>query len=167
MDDEDLFAVFTERPGVAAAAARQPEGLAATKAPLQIIEYEGFCVDAAPELFDWRAVQSSASVEGWKTVTFLPLIAGPLPLARRTGRLKEDEHRGGAPDSVAEARAGVSAAKKPAGNACFNCGESGHNVQCCPQPRDNDAINKRRKVSAVANSRQNIVPCFPESTCNS
>jgi hypothetical protein len=38
-----------------------------------------------------------------------------------------------------------SAAEKATQSLCFNCGLPGHNVQCCPQPRDNNAINKRRK----------------------
>jgi hypothetical protein len=160
MNDEDLFAVFTEKSG-ATTASRPKEGDADKKAPLEIIEYDGFCVDGAPaQHFDWRAVPSSANVRGWKPVTFQPLISVPLPLARRTCRSKDDVH------DVHAATRGAAAVqmKKPAGNACFNCGESGHNVQCCPKPRDNDAINKRRKVSVVANSAS-IDPSFRRHMC--
>lgn len=121
----------------------------------KIIEFDGFCIDATPAQFDWRIVQASNQVHEWQAPVLQPLLTIPLPLARLKSTKKTLVQESGAQsiqDELAPSQA--SHQKKPSGNACFNCGEPGHNVSSCPYPRDNDAINRRRKVSIDVNFRQ-------------
>ena len=122
-------------------------GALAEPAPPERVAFDGFCVDATPAPVDWRAVQTSANIDGWMSVAFRPLVSRPLPLARRT---TPQERGGAARDRSGDGEHAQPAAaqpKKPLGNLCFNCGERGHNAMSCPQPRDQDAITRRRKVS--------------------
>ena len=77
----------------------------------------------------------------------------PLPLARRRCASKNEaevfrDRENGALDAGQPSHQKIPTGaqlKRPTQSLCFNCGLPGHNLQCCPQPRDNNAINKRRK----------------------
>lgn len=140
--DDDLFVVFNEP--------RRPAKLVATSleelgAPGET-EFDGFYIDSTP--LPSGTEDSSAEVEGWSQ--FQPICRVPVTVLRRSTAAKlakKDARReildqGG--DIPAQVATDLPRAQK-VGNACFNCGECGHNVASCPKPRDHDAIILRRK----------------------
>ena len=112
-------------------------------------EYDGFCIDETPGHLSWRTVECSMNAKGYAAL-FQPLVSIPVPLLRTKMSAKDNE----APNGVLiDAKGYVAVAqpqKKPIGNSCFNCGQPGHNVSSCPKPRDNESIQRRRKVSLRA-----------------
>jgi len=154
MDDDDLFCVFTQgkKSGYGGVDVKHKD---ATERLQSSVEYNGFSIDATPANLDWRTVTSSANVDEWVAPVFLPMFSVPLPLARNKCAKHDESHlcEEIIVDSAERdaAAAEVEKKKRPIGNLCFNCGERGHNVSACPKPRDNDAMNLRRKVSAIPN----------------
>jgi hypothetical protein len=146
---EELFDVFNAPHDGAAPARGRPAGKRAEPAPLEHVAFDGFCVDATPARLDWRTVQTSSNIDGWVVPKYRPLVNRPLPLARAP-RAPQDNGSAARDGALGDARGqpAVVQSTKPLGNLCFNCGERGHNAMSCPQPRDQDAITRRRKVSS-------------------
>ena len=95
--------------------------------------FDKYCIDKTPAKSAWRShayINQGSEVEEWVTPTYSRLR--PRPLGEEAAEEEEEEAAG--------------KARGPSAAACFNCGSTAHSQRDCPNPRDDKAVEERRKA---------------------